>query len=72
LKISVRIAVTEVKEKLNQFLIYYNTNRRHGGLKKELRVRTPCEAIKSRFEIKPEIFKIPPDEFYAPLLNGMV
>jgi hypothetical protein len=57
---------------LNKFLIYYNTNRKHGGLKKELKVRTPCEAVKSWFDVEPGIFKISPDEFYTIALNGMV
>jgi hypothetical protein len=64
--------IKEPKEDLNKFLIHYNTNRKHGGLKKELKVATPCEAVKSWFEIEPEIFKISPDEFYAIALNGMV
>ncbi len=34
--------------------------------------RTPCEAVKSWFDIEPQNFKISPDEFYATLLNGMV
>jgi len=63
--------IEELKADLNNFLIYYNTNRKHGGLKKELKVRTPCEAVKSWFEIEPEIFKISPDEFYAIALNGI-
>ncbi len=37
-----------------------------------IRVRTPCEAVKSWFEIEPQNFKISPDAFYATLLNGMV
>jgi len=64
--------IKEPKEDLNKFLIHYNTNRKHGGLKKELKVRTPCEAVKSWFDIEPEIFKISPDKFYATLLNRMV
>ncbi len=64
--------IEELKEDLNKFLIYYNTNRKHGGLKKELKVRTPCEAVKSWFDVEPEIFKISPDEFYTIALNGMV
>jgi len=53
-------------------LIHYNTNGKHGGLKKELKARTPCEAVKSWFDIEPQNFKISPDEFYATLLKGMV
>lgn len=65
-------SLEELKEDLNKFLIYYNTNRSHGGLRKELKVRTPYEAVKSWFNTEPEIFKISPDEFYAITLNGMV
>ncbi len=50
--------IEELKEDLNKFLIHCNTNRKHGGPKKELKVRTPYEAVKSWFEIEPEIFKI--------------
>jgi len=64
--------IEELRENLNKFLIYHNTNRKHGGLKKELKVKTPCEAVKNWFELEPEIFKISPDEFYAIALNGMV
>jgi len=46
-----------LKEDLNKFLIHYNTNRKYGGVKKELKDRTPREAVKSWFEIEPEIFK---------------
>lgn len=63
--------IEELKKDLNKFLIYYNTNRKHGGLKKELKVRTPYEAVKSWFKVEPEIFKISPDEFYAIVLNRM-
>jgi len=64
--------VEEFKEELKKFLIYYNINRKHGGLTKELKVRTPCEVVKSWFEIEPEIFKISPDEFYTIALRGVV
>jgi len=33
---------------------------------------TPYEALKRWYEIKPDIFKISPDEFYAIALRGMV
>ena len=53
----------ELEEDLKQFLLYYNFNRRHGSLQKELKVRTPFEALESWFEIKPELFRISPEEF---------
>jgi len=42
--------IEQMSEDLNKFLIYYNTNRKYGGLRKELKVRTPYEAVKSWFE----------------------
>jgi transposase-like protein len=53
--------IDDVKKDLNKFLIYYNFNRRHGSLRKELKVRTPFDAVQSWFQTKPEIFKILPD-----------
>ncbi|MDF1881621.1 transposase [Sulfurimonas sp. MAG313] len=53
----------EMLQDLQKFLIYYNFNRRHGSLSKELKVRTPFDALQSWFQIKPEIFKISPDDF---------
>jgi len=47
------------------------TLKKHGGLRKELKVKTPYEALKRWFEIEPEIFKISPDEFYAIALRGI-
>jgi len=55
--------IDEVKKDLDKFLIYYNFNRRHGSLRKELKVRTPFDAVQSWFQTKPEIFKILPDVF---------
>lgn len=63
--------IEDVKIDLNKFLIYYNFNRRHGSLRKELKVRTPFEAVQSWFQTKPEIFKILPDVFQD-IAFGMV
>jgi transposase-like protein len=44
-------------------------NHRHGGLKKELKVRTPLEALDYWYKLSSELFKILPDQFraiYAP------
>jgi len=35
-------------------------------------VRTPCEVVKSWFNVEPEIFKITPDKFYTITLNRTV
>ena len=54
---------------LNKFLLFYLFTRRHGSLRKELgaKVRTPFDAIQSWFNIKPELFKISPDEQVNPM-----
>ena len=57
---TVKNTVYELYEKLEKnlenYLIYYNFKRRHSGLVKELKVRTPFEAIQIWYELKPEIF----------------
>lgn len=53
---------------LMQFLVYYNLYRRHGSLRKELKVKTPFNALEKWFSIKPEIFTQNPDQFYQKLL----
>lgn len=55
--------IEDVRKELNKFLIYYNFNRRHGSFRKELKVRTPFDAVQSWFQTKPEIFRILPDVF---------
>jgi transposase-like protein len=72
IKAEVYSNINDVKKDLNKFLIYYNFNRRHGSLKKELKVRTPFEAIQSWFKIKPELFKILPDDFKDIIFVNMV
>lgn len=57
--------VDEMKADLALFLIFYNFSRPHGGLKKELKVRTPFDALNVWYKLSPELFKISPDEFRA-------
>ncbi|MCF6204370.1 MAG: DDE-type integrase/transposase/recombinase [Methylococcaceae bacterium] len=61
---------TELKADLDKFLVYYNLNRRHCGLKRELKVRTPFEALQCWYRIKPEIFRKSSDMFRAELLKN--
>lgn len=42
---------------LNHFLGYYNLQRRHGILRKELNVKTPYNTLEKWYQIKPEIFR---------------
>jgi transposase InsO family protein len=61
--------VENMIEDLNQFLIFYLCYRRHGGLKKELNVKTPLQAIYKWYEIKPELFLLKPQLFEKKILN---
>lgn len=49
-------SLQELSDDLDQFLVYYNLYRRHGGLVKELNVRTPIEACVKWLELQPELF----------------
>lgn len=59
----------EMNMDLLKFLGFYNLYRRHGSLRKELSVKTPFDAIKKWYELKPEIFTITPEGFKNNLLN---
>jgi transposase InsO family protein len=55
----------EMTKHLFGFLIFYNFERRHSSLKKELKVKTPFDAVIEWYRIKPEIFNETPDVFKA-------
>lgn len=59
----------EMNTELTKFLIYYNLERRHGSLRKELKVKTPFNAVEKWFLSKPELFKINPSNFKNKILN---
>ncbi|MBX9808267.1 MAG: DDE-type integrase/transposase/recombinase [Flavobacteriaceae bacterium] len=59
----------EMEHDLSRFLTFYNLNRRHGGIRKELKVKTPFNAVETWYKLKPEIFKITPQEFENKILN---
>ena len=59
----------EMQKGLLKFLIYYILFRRHGGLRKELGVKTPFDAIEKWYELKPEIFKDNPLQFKNKVLS---
>jgi transposase InsO family protein/transposase len=63
------LSQNEMKTDLTKFLIYYNIYRRHGSLRKELKVKTPLEAMEKWYQFKPEIFKKTPEEFKNIILN---
>jgi len=59
----------EMNTDLAKFNAYYNFHRRHGSLRKELNVKTPFQAVEKWYELKPELFKITPNEFKNNILN---
>jgi transposase InsO family protein len=58
----------EMNLDLSNFMSFYNQHRRHGSLRKELKVKTPYQAIEKWHELKPEIFKISPKEFMQKII----
>ncbi len=58
----------QMNQGLMSFLVLYNLHRRHGSLRRELKVKTPFNAIEKWFEIKPEIFKEKPMDFKNKIL----
>jgi transposase InsO family protein len=58
-----------MQEDLWEFLVNYMLFRRHGGVRKELGVKTPFNAIEKWFEIKPELFKIEPSVFKEKIIS---
>jgi len=53
----------ELETDLIKFLKNYNLYRRHGSLRKELNVKTPFDAVKKWYQLKPEIFINNPESF---------
>jgi transposase InsO family protein len=58
----------EMNNALMAFLVHYMIYKRHGGLRKELNVKTPYQAVEKWFELKPEIFKENPLLFKKKIL----
>lgn len=61
-------ALEEMNEDLMQFLVHYNLYRRHGSLRRELKVKTPFDAVEKWYQIDPEIFNQNPSEFKNKIL----
>jgi transposase InsO family protein len=59
----------QMQADLGQFILTYNTIRRHGSLRKELNVKTPLKAIYKWYELEPDIFKETPIDFENKILN---
>lgn len=64
----------EMRKELKVFLMFYIVSRRHGGLRKDMKninVRTPFDAMKVWYKLKPELFHKTPEEFLESL-NDLV
>lgn len=59
----------EMNNDMMDFLQIYNLHRLHGGLRRELNVKTPIQAIEKWYELKPEIFKDHPSILKNKILN---
>lgn len=62
-------SVYQMREDLTKFLVHYNLYRRHASLKRELKVKTPFDAIEKWYELEPDIFKEKPSVFKEKILN---
>ena len=69
LKINEYENVEEMVKDLLSFMVYYNLNRRHTSLRKELWVRTPYDALEYWYEKEPSIFKEDLFDFKEKLLK---
>jgi len=61
-------SLQEMNQDLISFLVHYNLHRRHGSLRRELKVKTPFNAIEKWFDLDPKIFKENPIDFENKLL----
>lgn len=57
--------VQEMVSDLDKFLLFYLFSRRHGSLRRELKVRTPFEALHSWYNLEPDLFSKHPEMFKA-------
>ena len=63
IKVNTYAGVDEMRSDLALFMLFYNFNRGHGGLRKELKVRTPFDALVYWYKLSPDLFKTSPDSF---------
>jgi transposase-like protein len=61
-------SIEEMNTDLIQFLVHYNLYKRHGSLRRELKVKTPFNAIEKWFELDQKIFKQKPMDFKNKIL----
>ena len=69
IKITKYSDLEEMNRDLMEFLVHYNLYRRHGSLRRELKVKTPYDAVEKWCELDPEIFKENALTFKNKILN---
>jgi len=62
-------SLKEMDEDLTIFLIHYNLYRRHGSLRRELKVKTPFDAVVKWYELDEKIYNQKTAEFKNKILN---
>ena len=62
-------SLEEMNQDLINFLVHYNLYRRHGSLRRELKVKTPFDAVQKWSELDPDIFKENINAFKIKILN---
>jgi hypothetical protein len=61
--------IKAMEEDVAEFLSFYNLHRRHGSLRKELKVKTPFQALQKCYQLNPKPFHQTPEEFKIILLH---
>ena len=69
IKITTYDNAAQMNQDLMAFLVHYNLYRRHGSLRRELKVKTPFNAVEKWHQLEPEIFKETPQNFKNKILN---
>jgi transposase-like protein len=62
-------SLEEMNDDLMSFLVHYNLYRRHGSLRRELKVKTPFNAVEKWHELDEKIFNQNPNDFKKKILN---
>ena len=62
-------SLDEMKDDLMRFLVSYNLHRRHGSLRRELKVKTPFDAVITWHRLNPTIFKENTEKFKLKILD---
>ena len=62
-------SLDQMNDDLMRFLVFYNLCRRHGSLRKELKVKTPFDAVEKWRQLDPTIFTESTENFKLKILD---